>query len=300
MKKHVMMAAMVLLAASCSNEIEESVNNQNEQATAPVSVRVSDFSISMDEMSSEGMTRAAQNPADYFKSGGAAMTLAFYDTEGNEIYKTTQLKSETPSGFGTFTANLPIGHYTMVALGRYYADGDVFTLTSPTEAGFTSERPRETFCATQEVTVTSTTPLDLDVTLNRISARLTIHSTDGRTASATKIRTTFTKGGRSFSPTTGLATEDTGFSQTNTPTTAVGVEIGATCYPFLATDEETMNVTIEALDDDNNVLFTKVVNNVPFKRNYVTNLQGAIYTASASTAAFKVETTYGEGETINF
>lgn len=56
----------------------------------------------------------------------------------------------------------------MVALGYAYNDGDVFTLTSPTEAAFTSERPREMFCATQSVMVTSGTSLDLNVTLNRI------------------------------------------------------------------------------------------------------------------------------------
>ena len=92
MKKHVMMAAMVLLAASCSNESEETVSNQNEQATAQVIVHVSDFAILMEEMSSGGgMTRAAQNPAAYFTKG--TMTLAFYDAEGTEVYKTTQVEN---------------------------------------------------------------------------------------------------------------------------------------------------------------------------------------------------------------
>ena len=188
----------------------------------------------------------------------------------------------------------------MVAVARAHYDGDEFTLTSPTEAAFTSERPRETFSKVQSVTVSSASPLDLSVTLSRISSWLKIVSTDGRPSSARKVRTSFSKGGKSFNPTTGLATIDTGFSQTNNPTTAVGATITVNSLPFLYTDEETMDITIDVLDADDNVLATKVVNNVPFKRNRKTILQGAIFTAEASAAAFKLETSWLDDETIDF
>ena len=303
MKKYFMMAAIVLFAAtSCTNESElTEVENNAEQATAPVTVRVSDFSMSMDDMSSGGgLTRAAVDAATYDRVG--AMTLAFYDTEGNEVYKTTQVKDDnaTYTTFGQFTANLPVDNYTMVALGYTYRDDDVFTLTSPTEAAFTSERPREMFCATQAVSVTSASPLDLDVTLNRISAKLIILSTDSRPVSAAKIRTTFAKGGKGFNPTTGFSLTDTGFSLINNPSAAVGTSITVNIFPFLYADEEKMDVTIEALDNDENVLITKVVNNVPLKRNYVTTLRGAVFTAGISSATFKIETEWGEGETVDF
>ena len=217
------------------------------------------------------------------------------------MYKTTQIKGDgSYTTFGEFTANLQVGTYTMVAVARYYYAGDAFTLISPTAAAYTSERPRETFCLTQAVTVTSASPLDLDVTLNRISSWLKIVSTDGRPASATKIRTTFAKGGKGFNPTTGLATTDTGFSQTNNPSTAVGATIEVNAVPFLYTDEESMTITIEALDADDNVLATRVVNNVPFKRNRQTILTGAVFTADASAAAFKLETSWLDDETVNF
>ena len=188
----------------------------------------------------------------------------------------------------------------MVAVARYYDAGDAFTLTSPTVAAYTSERPRETFTKVQSVTVTSATPLDLDVTLNRISSWLKIISTDGRPASATKIKTTFAKGGKSFDPSTGLATVDTGFWQTNNPSTAVGATIEVNAVPLLYTDEESMNITIEVLDADENVIGTKVVNNVPFKRNRVTKLTGAVFTAGTSGAGFKLETTWLSDYNMDF
>ena len=303
MRNSFLMAALVLLAASCSNEgVENLVENNLEQATAPVRVSVNDFSMSMSEVvGARGLTRSAESPDGYFKSGGA-ITLAFYNAEGTEVYKTTQVKADgsTYTTFGEFTANLPVGNYTMVALGYAYYTGDVFVLTSPTEAAYTSERPRETFCKTQSVTVTSTAPLSLNVTLNRISAKLEIISTDNRPAGIAKMRTTFAKGGKSFNPTTGLATVDTGFWQTNTPSAAVGSPIDIASLPLLYTDEESMDVTIEALDAADNVLATKVVSNVPFKRTRATILSGAVFTAGTSGAAFKLETDWLTDETVNF
>lgn len=294
-------AAMLLAATSCTNECELTVvENNAEQVTAPVTVHVNDFSITQEEMpSGGGTTRAAQNPADY--DGVGAIDLAFFDAEGTKVYTSTQVKGDgSYTTFGEFTANLQVGTYTMVAVARYHYAGDAFTLTSPTEAAYTSERPRETFAGTQAVTVTSASALDLEVTLNRISSWLKIVSTDGRPASATKIRTTFAKGGKGFNPTTGLATTDTGFSQTNNPSTAVGATIEVNALPFLYTNEESMTITIEALDAGDNVLATKVVNNVPFKRNRQTILTGAVFTAEASSAAFKLETSWLDDETVNF
>ena len=299
MKKSIFNAGLVLLAAAV---LVSACNNKTETPKALVTVTVNDFTITQEDFpaAQHAPQRAAVAPADY--NGVGAMTLAFYNSEGTEVYKTTQVKSDntTYTTFGTFTASLPIGNYTMVAVGYAYYDGDVFVLTGPTEAGFTSERPRETFSATQDVTVTNTTPLNLNVTLSRISAKLNIVSTDNRPASATKIRTTVSKGGKDFNPTTGLALSDAGFTQTNNPSSAVGATISVSSFPFLYADEETMTVTIEVLDADDNVLATKVVNNVPFKRNRSTKLQGALFSTSASTASFQLDTGWLTEETVNF
>ena len=290
-------AGSILLAAAV---LFSACNNNAETPKALVTVTVNDFTITQEDLPSaqHAPQRSSVAPASYTNVG--AMTLAFYDAAGTETYKVTQLKASTLSGFGTFSAELPIGNYTMVALGYYVGTGDEFTLTSPTEAAFTSEKPRETFCTTLAVTVTNTTPLNLNVTLSRISSMLTITSTDVRPVSATKVRTTFSKGGKSFNPSTGLALTDNGFSQVNNPSTAVGAAVNVSSCPFLASDEESMTVTIEVLDDDDNVLSTKTVSNVPFKRNRKTILSGAIFSASASAASFQLDTDWITEETVNF
>lgn len=304
MKKLFISTAILLSIVACTNDSESTVvENQTEQGYAPVTVRVSDFSIATEEISSGGsLTRGTETLDSYF--AGGAITLAFYNAVGTEVYKTTQVKGDgSYTTFGEFTANLQVGTYTMVAVARAHYDGDAFTLTSPTEAAYTSMRPRETFSKVQTVTVTSASPLDLSVTLNRINSWLKIISTDGRPASIKKIRTTFEKGGKSFNPTTGWATTDTGFSQTNNPSTATGATIEINLVPFVACAddaEEKMTITIEALDNDDNVLGTKVVNNVPFKRNRQTILRGNVFTAEPTTSSFKIETAWLSDNTMDF
>ena len=124
MKRYVIMAAIALLAASCSNESEE-LETETE-TLVPVTVQVNDFSVSMEDPN----TRAT-DVASY--DGIKALTLAFYDTNGTEVYKTTQQKSDntTYTTFGQFDCSLPVGSYTMVALARQCGNGDEFTICVP-------------------------------------------------------------------------------------------------------------------------------------------------------------------------
>jgi len=295
MKKELVLAGLCLLAASCSTETVEDVMNQ--QVLAPVTVSVNDFSMSQEGFST---TRATTPVANY--GGVKVVTLAFYDGE-MEVYKSTQLKDDatTYTTFGEFNLSLPKGSYTMVVLGYVLYDDDELTLTSPTQAEYTNGCIRETFAATQAVNVTSTTALNLTATLNRIIACLQVISTDGRTANVNKVRMTFATGGKRFSPTSGLATVNTGSASTVGVSAAAGTTSTSTGFVFLTTDEQTMDVTIETLDSDGNTIYSTVVNNVPFKRNRRTKLSGSIYPTAATSSAFSVETSWlDDADPINF
>ena len=262
--------------------------------SAPVRVQVSDFFISMENISAS-RTRAVENPAGY--SEVVALTLAFYSGT-TEVYSVTQMKG-TDANFGEFSLTLPLGNYTMAAIARDHLSNDAFTLTSPTLAAFTSEKVRETFSVTQEVSISSTEAQDLSITLNRVVTKLGIESTDARPAGVSKIRTTYGAGSKSFNPSTGLAVGNAGFVMTNTPSAAVGASIGISSFAFLATDEQTMDITLEVLDTNDQVLFTKVVNDVPFKRNRKTLLRGPLFTAT-STSTFTIEPSWLDDVVVNF
>lgn len=286
-------AAMMLLAAmSCSNESEEMVSNALVETDNPVPVRVhvDGFSVTQGEFENPALTRAAQDVADY--EGVKAITLAFYNGS-TEVYKVTQLRGSLEEGetFGEFQCALPMGSYTMVVVGQGLSEGETpLTLTSPTAATFGENVVRETFTATQTVNITNTDAVDISTTLNRIVSKLQVVSSDNKVAVANKVRMTFAAGGKAFNPTTGLATANSGFSNTVTTSTAAGEISRSNSYLFLASDEQTMDVTIETLDDSDNVLFSKTVTDVPFKRNRVTVLTGVVYSNSSVGGAFQVET----------
>ena len=275
-----------MMVASCAESF-----NAVEDAAVPVRVHVADFSISQEDFAGE-TTRAAQDAADY--SGVKSLTLAFY-RGATEVMKTTQTKGALEEGdtFGEFSLSLPIGSYTMVVIGHGLNDGEpAITLTSPTSASFSDNPVRETFVATQAVSITNTDAVDISATLSRVVSKLQGQSSDTRTNPAYSVRMTFAAGGKSFSPTTGLATDNTGFSNAVAISTAVGTASLSNSYLFLATDEQTMDVTIETLDEDGNVVFSKLVEDVPFKRNRVTKLTGAMYTNESVSGGFQVETAW--------
>lgn len=260
---------------------------------AKVKVHVNDFSISQDEFSTK------DSPASY--SGVKAMTLAFYDGT-TEVYKTTQYKdtASTYTTFGEFDLSLPMGNYTMVVIGHGLNAGEsAVTLTSPTTATFGTNPARETFAATQAVNITTTDAVELSASLDRIVSKLQMASTDARATGAASVRMTFAAGSKSFNPTTGLATDNTGFSNTVTISSAVGNTTLSNSYLFLATDEQTMDVTIDVLDVDGNTISHKVVNDVPFKRNRVTKLTGSLYSAGTG-SSFQLNTSWQSAYEMSF
>lgn len=284
----IILATVSLLFAACSKN--------HDSGTAKVRIHVNDFSIEQESLPG---TKDIENVADY--SGVKAITLAFYTSDGTEQYLVTQMRDDatTYTTFGNFECDLPMGSYTMVVIGRGYVAGDVFTLTSPTSAAYTAGRVRETFATTQTVTVANTDDLNLNATLTRIVPKVMVLSTDNRTENANSIRFTFSAGGKSFNPTTGLATTNTGLVNTVKGSGATGETLTATSYLFLASDQQTMDITIDVLDNIGTSISHKVVTDVPLKRNRLTRLTGSLFTAGAP-GAFSVETSYIDTLDISF
>ena len=291
-------AAFMLLAASCSNDesLDSSVNLSGEQAQAPVTVRVDGFAVSQDEF--PGTTRAQSVDA---YSGVTFLTLAFYASNGTAVYKQTQNRDDdaTYDTFGEFSTSLPMGSYTMVVVAN--GGDNAITLTSATSATFGESKVMETFAYSQTVNVNSNAALNLSATLDRIVSCIAVNSSDGRTEEAKKLRITTTTGGRNFDPTTGLATANSGITATITHPEAVGAVTRSASLLFLAADEQTADVTIESLDADDNVLYSKTVTDVPLKRNRWTILTGPLFTnASVSAGSFQVNTDWLTNENVNF
>ncbi len=253
---------VVVLLVGCHKE-----NTSEATLSAKVTVTVNDFTISQEEF-----PETKDTPASY--SGVKAMTLAFFDAQGNEIYNTTQLRADntTYTTFGEFSTELPMGSYTMIALG--YGSEQPMTLNGATSATYTADRVRETFVASQTVNVASTNPLNLNAELSRVVSKVIVRSTDTRTAGVDSVRVTFAAGG--------------------------GAASSTISYLFLASDQQTMNLTVETIKPNGTVYSTRVIEDVPLQRNKITILSGPMY-STASGASFTVSTAYlGDTTFVNF
>ena len=289
----IVLAGLLLLLVSCGKEVD----NQMERSI-PVRVHVSDFSFSNEDFPAAA-TRAESSPVSY--ASIRAIDVAIFS--GNtRVYAATQLKGDasTYTTFGEFECRLPIGTYTMVAVARNRSDGDEFTITSPTQAAYTTERARETFCNTQTIQVDGTTPVDVSPVMNRVMAMFWLTSTDAVPADVSRIRTTYTAGSKSFNPTTGLATDDDGFVVTNSAKPDKNGVLDIFSIVFLAADQETMDLTIDVLDANNTVLLTKHLKDVHFRRNQITKATGAVFTPDPTTLTFTLNTTWLPDEHYNF
>lgn len=266
-----------------------SKDNVNNQGTAKVHVVLDDFAITQDDFD------AKASIAGY--SGVKAVTLAFFNANDSMVYCVTQLRANASNytTFGEFDLALPIGSYTMEVLG--YGSTQPITVNSKTNWAYTADKVRETFAATQTVNVTTTADVEVSAALNRIIAKLEIHSTDGCPASADSLRIAFSGGSKGVDPITGYATVDTGWVNSVAISADPGEVTGTANYLFLVADQQTMDVTIDVIDDNGDTISHKEVSNVPMQRNRITKLTGSLYTANDSTA-FTLNTSWS-GDTIN-
>lgn len=281
---------IVLLLTACSKE--STTTDITTGGTAAVKVTVNDFSITTEDFPTKDAVAAY--------TGVKAMTLAFFDAQGNEIYNTTQLRADntTYTTFGEFSTELPMGSYTMIALG--YGSEVPMTLNGATSATYTADRCRETFVASQAVNVTSTSPLTLNAELSRVVSKVLVRSTDTRTAGVDSVRVTFAAGGRGVNPQTGLSTTNNGLSNSVAISTAVGAASSTISYLFLGSDQQTMNITVETIKTNGSVYSTRTVTNVPLQRNRVIVLRGPMY-STASGAGFTVNTNWiGDTTFVDF
>jgi len=290
-----LLAGLSLLLVSCNNH---SQTEDDTETLVPVRVHVSDFSFTSESFPGAS-TRTVESAVSY--SAIKAIDLAIYS--GNTcVHKATQYRTNTSTytTFGEFECTLPAGNYTMVTIARNMSEGDAFTITSPTQAAYTSERARETFCHVQPVQVEHASGVDITPTLNRIMAQFRLTSTDALPVGVSYIRTTYSAGSKRFNPTTGLATDNHGFSVTNTAKAQNAGNLDVYSILFLPTDEATLNVTIEACNINDIVLFSKTLQQVQFKRNRVTHATGRVFTVGASTFALSLNTDWLPEKNITF
>lgn len=266
--------AIIFMMVSCSAHHEINVD------ITPVEINVS---VDGFDITSSSMTRAGESSIPENLNRCA---LTVFNTNGEVVTTISQKLGE--SSFGTATLTLEPGDYTFVCIlnDSKSTGAAAATITSPTSATIPGFMAHDTYCCSQSVTITSNTT---DVTLDmgtRCNSRFKLIITDAVPAGVSKIRLTImpdgTESGASIAinPSTGLTPSPLMFYGNKPLTTTTVPEIQMDV--LLPENPYSTSVVIEGRNADDEVLYSRTIDNVEFAPNKMITATGCLFGTSTS------------------
>ena len=274
MNKCVMMAAMAAMCVACSSDNgEEPVMNQGEKAE--VTLTFSPYEMS-------AMTRAATSVAS------VVTHLDVWITDGTTTTDLHQTSGD--AGFGSLSVTLDkTKTYTLYAVG-HRADGA--TLSDGVIA-FTDDKVTHSMFYSTTFSPATTTSINAEMT--RIVAQFRLEITDDIPTSAVKFRFTINGVYDRWNVTTG------GTHVLNRTST---VNYGGTSAIFnvyaIVTDAQTTHdITVTALDENDQEVQTRTFAAVPLRNGYKTTYRGTFFIDTPMSMSFTVND-WNEYDTVEF
>ena len=268
-----MIAAIAgMLLAGCSSD------NVEEQGDETVTLRFSGF-----QVETESMTRATSAIGDYVTK----LDVWIYES-GSEVSATHQSSSD--AGFGSLSVTLnKTKNYTIYAVG-HKADGA--TLTDGVVA-FTDDKVTHSMWYTTTFSPATTTSLACEMT--RIVADFRLEITDDIPTDAVKFRFTVNGVYDRWNVSTGGTHQLDRTSTINYNGTSAVFNV----YAIVTDAQTTHDITVTALDENDQEVQTRTFVDVPLRNGYKTNYRGQFFTDAAFTSTFTAED-WNEYDTVDF
>jgi hypothetical protein len=272
-----MLAAIV--AAGCSSSEEKTVLNGSAVETS-VLLTFSPYEV-------DAMTRTATSISNY------CTHLDVWITDGEST--TAVHQSSSDNDFGSLSVTLDkTKTYTLYAVAHKcasdatLADGIV---------SFPDDKVTHSMFYTTTFSPATTTSLSCE--MSRIVAMFRMETTDAVPAECRKIRFTISDVFDRWSVTAGGTHQVNRVSTVSITSTANDGTVAISIYA-IATDAQTLHtVTAEALNESDDVIQSRVFENVPLRNGYKTTYRGTFFTDTDMTMTFTVAD-WNEYETVNF
>lgn len=263
--------AAIMLAASCE---KASLDGPEDVKEVKDGVRVS-FSVSGFEQvpfdNAGAKTRAAVSLADVC----SRLSFAIYQADGN-IYDAKHQES-TASGFGTLTVSLPKGSYKIIVIG--HSGGGVPTFESWEKVKFKDNKTTDTFYCVKDIEVSGGASYSLE--LKRAVAMFRLIVSDSIPQSVSRMKFYYTGGSSTFDPISGYGCVNSRQTEYRDVTSAMhGKGNVFEVYSFPHAEEDELKVTVSALDASGETVTERVFEDVPIKRNVITQYRGNFFGGS--------------------
>ena len=254
--KKMMIIIVALLLTAC----EKAVLPENQQGNVTLT-----FSVTQ----SDRTTRGTVTIGDYFSK----LNVMLFDADGAKVFDKVRTQLATDDDFGTLSAALQAGTYTVVAVGHSSAVSA--TIKSPQMVQFTAkdgQKLTDTFCYCGTVTV-GDTPEQFQLKMHRVCAMVELVATDADVPDGfARVVIGYTGGSANFDPTTFEGT--TKSTQSEARLKADRYQVFT--FPYLS-DTGVLKMTLSMQTADGTVLAQKVIDEVPVTRNRITRYTGHLF-----------------------
>ena len=218
----------------------------------------------------------------------ANLSLTVFDAETNEMVIPTILHKsedyenssyEKAKTFPQFSVTLPYGHYRLLVLGYNGTKG--CSIASVNHITWEDNYVPNTFLYYQDLMFDKDTSLDQKLTLKHVVTAFRVMTEDVAPAELKSARFISTDGGTVLDAVTGFTPQSTGrTSKMNVPAEYVGIKDTFTVYLFLPEEQIKTNYTVQALGQNDKVLYEKHFNDVPLRINSLTVWEGKFFETS--------------------
>jgi hypothetical protein len=193
--------------------------------------------------------------------------------DGERVKSLSQMQDD--QGYGQVSMKLQPGNYKVLVLA-HSSKGNP-TLTSPETIKFdNSISYSDTFYYYGDITVT-TEPKTQSLTLQRASSLMRFVISDELPADLYRVQLLYTGGSGVFNAVTGYGANIDSRQEKVYRVDGYTAPLALPIYTFLQADEGKLNVTVTAKDKNDNVILERTFNNVPMKRNMVTEYTGTFF-----------------------
>ena len=286
-----MLCFLSVMLCACSNETSTIPEEEGNSKTFTFQV-TNYMQYAMDEG-----TRAAIAPSESKRIQHLA--LGIFDATADTLVAPIQIQNKEDQGYGSFTAKLNYGKYRLVFLG-YGGSNSILKMENPEEISFENNTLPQTFLSSSVFTVDANTAATTSVVLKRVVSGFELTMADAISSRTSGIKIVSTGGGMVLNAKTGFAKASTGRENTIDIPESYHGQTGKSVifYLFLPTNEESMDITASAVDENGEAFIERTFANVPMKINTRTTYQGNFFVDMPHGFSITMEDDWGE-EVVN-
>ena len=288
-----MLSFLSVMLCACSNETSTIPEEEGNSKTFTFQV-TNYMQYAMDEG-----TRAAIAPSKSDRIQHLA--LGIFDATTNTLVAPVQIQNKTDQGYGSFTAKLNYGTYRLVFLG-YGGSNSILKMENPEEISFENNTLPQTFLSSFEFTVDPNTQATTSVVLKRVVSGFELTMADAVSSRTAGIKIKSTGGGMVLNAKTGLAKASIGRENTIDIPESYHGQTGKSVifYLFLPANQEIMDITASAVDENGEAFIERTFAKVPMKINTLTTYQGNFFADTPYGFSITMEDDWGEEVTNSF